>query len=76
MVGTALTQIGVFARICGNETGYITGITVWSQEDADAKLDGCTSIACALTIGHNYTGDFVLRGITNLTRGFGKCSSY
>ncbi|PVH82198.1 hypothetical protein DL98DRAFT_570743 [Cadophora sp. DSE1049] len=71
-----LLLTAVFARECGNETGIITGITVWSQQDADTKLDGCTSLVCALTIGHNYTGDFVLRGVTNLTRGFGTSTGY
>ncbi|KAL5330041.1 hypothetical protein ACEPPN_003565 [Leptodophora sp. 'Broadleaf-Isolate-01'] len=65
----------VHARVCGNETGTTTGgITVWSQEDADAKLDGCTTLVRVLNIGHNYTGDFVLRGVTNLTRGLRSAS--
>ncbi|KAK0120712.1 hypothetical protein ONS96_010915 [Cadophora gregata f. sp. sojae] len=60
----------VLARECGNETGFISGIIVWSQEDADIKLDSCTKLISTLTIGHNYTGDFVLRGVTNLTSQF------
>ncbi|KAH7411173.1 hypothetical protein BKA64DRAFT_375389 [Cadophora sp. MPI-SDFR-AT-0126] len=66
----------VFARECGNETGFIRDITVWSQQDADTKLDGCTSLVCALIIGHNYAGDFVLRGVTNLTKGFSTFTGY
>ncbi|KAG4432242.1 hypothetical protein IFR05_012275 [Cadophora sp. M221] len=71
----ALLLPAVHARVCGNETGTTTGgITVWSQEDADAKLDGCTTLLRVLNIGHNYTGDFVLRGVTNLTRGLRSAS--
>ncbi|KAL2070503.1 hypothetical protein VTL71DRAFT_13529 [Oculimacula yallundae] len=59
----------VCARICGNETGTLGAITVWSQEDADIKLAGCTTLLDNLIIGHNFTGDFVLHGVQNLTRG-------
>ncbi|KAH7355135.1 hypothetical protein BKA65DRAFT_497735 [Rhexocercosporidium sp. MPI-PUGE-AT-0058] len=66
----ALLLPAVWARVCCNETlDYHRSITVWGQEDADTKLDGCTKLECILNIGHNYTGDLIVRGVTNITGG-------
>lgn len=76
LINECLNQ-AVSARICFEEVykpivGSVINatMTVYSQEQVDAKLTGCTSLDTTLIIGHNYTGDLVLpAGLANLSYG-------